>query len=224
VLFTVSLLIPIFGRSVIVTAQQPSLAELEAQVQKQYDAILYQFANGPAKMVFPLDARDRVRVWQDELASRFAQAGATIDEILKLNPPQEEMWRERRQTMTLYSQPVSPPQSRTVFGSSEVKPRARLLESPAAIYPEEARAVGAAGEVRLSLVLAADGTVKYVFPMKSLKYGLTESAMDAARQIKFEPAIRDGQPVSQLVALAYEFKKDKAKSRRPYFPLYAFYF
>lgn len=223
-LLTISLFAPILGGPVTVTAQEASLEQLEAQLQKQYDAILEQFANGPAKMVFPLDSRDRVRLWQDELASRFAQAGAMIDEILKLNPPQEEMWRERRDTMTLYSGPISPPQSRTVFGSSEVKKRARLLEPPAATYPDEARAAGAAGEVRLRLVLAADGTVKYVFPMKPLKYGLAEAAMEAARQIEFEPAIRDGQPVSQFATLVYEFKKGKDKSRRPYFPVAEFYF
>jgi len=223
-LLTIGLFAPISGGPVTATAQQASLEQLEAQLQKQYDAILEQFANGPAKMVFPLDSRDRLRRWQDELASRFAQAGATVDEILKQNPPQEEMWRERCDTLALYSQPISPPQSRTVFGSSEVKKRARLLEFPAATYPDEARAAGADGEVRLRLVLAADGTVKHVFPMKSLKYGLTQAAMEAARQIKFAPAIRDEQPVSQFATLVYEFKKGKDKSRPPYFPVAEFYF
>ena len=205
-------------------AQQDSLVQLQAQFQKQYQAILGVFANGPAKRVFPVDPRARVRQWQDELESSFAQAGATVDEILKLNPPQGEVWRELRETLTLYSQPVSPPQSRTVYGSSEVKKRARLLESPGATYPDEARAAAASGEVRLRLVLAADGTVKYVFPMKSLKYGLTEAAIEAARQIKFAPAIRDEHPVSQFATLVYEFRKGKDKSRRPYFPVSEFYF
>ena len=223
-IITISLFAAVLGTPVTVTAQQVSLEQLQAQYQKQYQAILEVFANGPARRVFPVDVRERVRQWQDELASSFAEAGVTVDEILKLSPPQEEMWRERRETLTLYSQPISPPQSRTVFGSGEVKKRARLLESPAAMYPDEARAAGVAGEVRLRLVLAADGTVKYVFPMKSLNHGLTEAAMEAARQIKFEPAIRDDQPVSQFATLVYEFKKGKDKSRRPYFPVSEFYF
>lgn len=223
-LITLSLLAPILGRPVAVKSQQASLEQLEAQARKQYEAILDQFANGPAKQVFPPDFRERLRRWQDELASRFSQAGATVDEILKLNPPQAEMWRELRETLAVYSQPISPPRSRTVFGAGEVNTRARLLESPAATYPAEARAAGASGEVRLRLVLAADGTVKYIFPMKSLKYGLTEAAMEAARQIKFTPAIRDGQPASQFATLAYEFKKGKDKSRIPYFPVPEFYF
>jgi len=207
-----------------VSAQQATLEQLENQLQKQYDAILDQFANGPAKLVYPLNFRDRLRMWQDELANRFAKAGTTIDEILKLNPPNQAHWLERRETMTLYSGPVSPPKARTVFGATEVKPRAKLINSPAADYPDAARATGAEGEVRLRLVLADDGSVKYVFPMKALKYGLTEAAIEAARQIKFTPAMRDGQPVSQFATLSYEFKKGKDTSRKPYFPLHEFYF
>ena len=60
------------------------------------------------------------------------------------------------------------------------------------------------------VVLASDGTVRNVFPIKSLSHGLTESVMEAARQIKFQPAVRNGQPVSQFATFVYEFKKDNA--------------
>lgn len=207
-----------------VPAQQSTLEKLEKELQEQYQDILDQFANGPAKRVYPLDFRQRLRLWQGELAMRFQRAGSTIDEILKRNPPNQEHWIERRETMTLYSGPVGPPRARTVFGATEVKQRAKLLDAPPATYPDAARAAGADGEVRLRLVLAADGTVKNVFPMKALKFGMTEAAMNAARQIKFTPALRDGQPVSQFATLSYEFKKGKDKSRKPYFPAHEFYF
>lgn len=204
------------------TVPQQNLEQLEAKFQKQFAAIEDLFLNGPAKKVFPPDPRERLRRWQDELADSFARAGATVDEILKLHPPDEDHWRELRETMLLYSQPVSPAASRTVFGSGEVQKRARLLDARAADYPDEARAAKAKGEVRLRLVLAADGTVKNVFPMKPLPYGLTDAAMNAARQIKFTPAIRDGRPVSQFVTLSYEFKK--GRGQRPYIPEHEFYF
>ncbi|MBC8031998.1 MAG: TonB family protein [Pyrinomonadaceae bacterium] len=223
-LLTIAVIAALLGRPVAVSAQQPSLAQLEAQYQKQHEAILAVFANGPAKRVYPLDARERVREWQFELANSFTEAGNTVDQILQLSPPQADMWRERRETLAVYSKPVTPPTTRTVFGAGEVKPKARLLESPAAIYTDEARAAGAEGEVRIRLVLAADGTVKHVFPMKALKHGLTESAMEAARQIKFTPAMRDEQQVSQFATLSYDFKKGKDKSRKPYAPAYEFYF
>lgn len=222
-LFVISLAgLMIFDGHAGTTTQQVTLEQLEAKLQRQYAAIEDVFLHGPAKKVFPPDPRQRLHRWQDDLAQSFAQAGATIDEILKLQPPDEAKWRERRETMLLYSQPTSPPESRTVFGSGEVQKRASLVDAPAAAYTDEARAAKAKGEVRLRLVLAGDGTVKYVFPMKPLKYGLTEAAMEAARQIKFTPALRDGSPVSQFITLSYEFKKGRGLP--PYVPEHEFYF
>ena len=203
-------------------AQQATLPQLEAKLEKQYATIEDLFAHGPAKMVFPPDPRERLHRWQDDLAESFADAGKTIDEILKLNPSDPEKWRERSDTMWLYSQPSSPPSSRTVYGAGEVTKKARLLDPPAAAYPDTARAAKAKGEVRLRMVLASDGMVKYIFPMKPLKYGLTEAAMEAAQKIKFEPAIRDGKPASQFATLSYEFKN--GRGRPPYFPQHEFYF
>jgi TonB family protein len=222
-LFVISLAaLMIFDGHAAATAQQATLEQLEAKLQKQYAAIEGLFLHGPAKKVYPPRFSDRLRLWQDDLAQSFAHAGATIDEILRLQPPDQEKWRERRETMLLYSQPVSPPESRTVFGSGEVQVRARLYYAPAAAYPDQARAAKGKGEVRLRLVLAADGTVKNIFPMKPLPHGLTEAAIDAARQIKFMPAVRDGLPVSQFATLSYEFKSGRGLP--PYVPEHEFYF
>jgi TonB family protein len=221
-LLVISLAAPMIFEPRGTAAQQATLPQLEAKLEKQYAAIEDLFANGPAKKVYPPNPRERLRLWQDDLAKSFADAGKTIDEIIKLNLPDAEKWRERSDTMWLYSQPVSPPSSRTVYGAGEVEKKARLLDPPAAEYPNEARAVKAQGEVRLRVVLASDGMVKYIFPMKPLKYGLTEAAMEAARKLKFEPAIRDGKPASQFATLSYEFKKGRGLP--PYFPQQEFYF
>ena len=218
----ISLTVPMLLDRHPVAAQQPTLEQLKARLEKQYAAIEDIFYNSPAKQSDPPDFRERLRLWQDKLAKSFADAGATIDEILKLNPPEAEKWRERSDTMWLYSQPISPPSSRTVYGASEVQKKASLVDAPAAAYPDEARAAKAKGEVRLRLVLASDGTVKYIFPMKPLQHGLTEAAMEAARKIKFEPAIRDGKPASQFATLSYEF--ENGRGLPPYFPQHEFYF
>ena len=221
-LLAISLTASMFSERHPAAAQQPTLEQLEAKLEKQYAAIEDIFFNSPAKQTDPPDFRERLRLWQDNLAKSFANAGGTIDEILKLNPPDAEKWRERSDTMWLYSQPSSPPSSRMVYGAGEVTKKARLLAPPAAEYPDAARKAKANGEVRLRVVLASDGTVKYVFPMKPLKYGLTEAAMEAARHLKFEPAIRGGKPASQFATLSYEFKKGRGLP--PYFPQHEFYF
>ena len=221
-LLAISLTASIFSERHPAAAQQPTLEQLEAKLEKQYAAIEDIFFNSPAKLSEPRDFRERLSMWQDKLAKSFADAGATIDEIIKLNPPDAEKWRERSDTMWLYSQPISPPSSRTVYGAGEVTKKARLLDSPAAEYPDAARAAKANGEVRLRVVLASDGTVKYVFPMKPLQHGLTEAAIEATRHLKFERAIRDGEPASQFATLSYEFRNGKGLP--PYFPQHEFYF
>ena len=203
-------------------AQQPRLSDLENKFQQAYADIQHLFANGPATMVFPADPRERRRRWQNDLSDSFTRAASLAEQIIDLNPPNIGVWREHRDTLLVYGRPSGTPGTRTIFGSSEVEKKARLRETPLPVYPDTARAAKAKGEVRLRLVLAADGSVKHIFPMKPEKHGLTEAAMDAARQIKFEPAIKNGQPVSQFLTLAYEFKN--GKSRKPFVPDREFYF
>jgi TonB family protein len=195
---------------------QSSIDQLQSKLKSQYAKIEKVIYSPPSRAQYPVDYKRRLREWQDDLAQSFAAAAATIEEILKLNPPNADFWRERLGTLQLYSQPVSSPDERKVFGSGELQQSARIMETPAAEYTAEAQSAKAKGEVRLRMVLAADGAVKYIFPIKSLGYGLTDSAMNAARQIKFEPAMRNGKPASQFITLVYEF--DKGKSRPPYIP------
>jgi TonB family protein len=205
------------------SAQQTTLDQLKAKVEKQYDKIYDLFAAGPGgRLSASFDPRQRVRDWQKDLADAFAAAEVTIGEILRLDPPDKDYWLERRETMRLYSTPISPPETREVFGKSEMEKAARLLDAPAAKYPDSALQAKSKGEVRLRLVLAADGTVKYIFPMKPLKHGLTEAAIEAARQIKFEPGIRNGKPASQFFTLSYEFRDGHGKP--PYAPEHEFVF
>jgi len=195
---------------------QSSIDQLQARLKTQYAKIEKVISSPPARAQYPVDYKRRLREWQDDLAQSFVAATITIEEILKLNPPNADFWRERLETLQLYSQPVSSPDERRVFGSGEVQQSARILETPAAEYTAEAQRAKANGQVRLRMVLGADGAVKYIFPIKSLGHGLTESAMKAARQIKFEPAIRNGKPASQFITFVYEF--NKGKSRPPYIP------
>ena len=201
---------------------QGSLAELQNRLKSQYAAIEEEIAQPPNYANYRGNSDSysvAIREWQARLAGRFGDAAATVEEISNVDTANVDMWRERLETLRLYSQPISPPSQRTVFGAGEVKKKAKVLNAPAATYTNEARADDVKGEVRLRLVLAADGTVKNVFPIRSLHHGLTESAMAAARQIKFEPAIRNDVPVSQFATFVYDFRK---KDATPYIPMTVF--
>lgn len=213
---SVSLLPSAFGsRRLPVAAIQSSFSELENKLKSQYAAIEEEIIRPPSHVDHPDNYRQVLREWQDRLAGRFSDAAATVEEIIKINPVNAEMWRERLETLRVYGKPISPPGQRTVYGDGEVDKKARVLNAPAAIYTDAARANNTRGDVRLRLILAADGTVRNVFAIKSLPHGLTEAAMAAARQIKFEPAIRDQQAASQFATFVYEFNKRDAK---PYIP------
>lgn len=92
-----------------------------------------------------------------------------------------------------------------VYLGREVDRKARLLSRPEPDYTRRARRNGVRGTVVIRAVLAASGKVGMIIVAKGLPEGLTEEAIKAARAIKFEPAERDGQKVSQWVILEYNF-------------------
>jgi len=196
---------------------QDSIDDLKAKLNSQYLKIEQTIRQPPSPRQYFVasDYHRHLREWQDDLAQAFAAAANTVKQILKLNPD-SDYWRDRLETLELYAQPVSSPDERSVFGAGEMDQSARIVDAPAAAYTDEARAKKVHGDVRLRLVFAADGTVKDVFPIKSLPHGLTDAAMTAASRIKFDPAIRHGQRASQFVTLVYEFKN--GETAVPYVP------
>jgi putative ABC transport system permease protein len=64
----------------------------------------------------------------------------------------------------------------------------------------------ALGTVVLSIVFGADGNIKAIRVESGLPYGLTEEAIKAARAIRFEPAMKDGKPVSVRGTLEIGFR------------------
>ena len=88
---------------------------------------------------------------------------------------------------------------------SETTVKAIILKNPEPSYTEAARDACVNGIVRVMLVLTAAGQVKYILPLRTMPYGLTEQAIEAARRIRFQPAMKDGAPVSQIVEVEYHF-------------------
>jgi protein TonB len=91
------------------------------------------------------------------------------------------------------------------FTGSQVEQRARVLFKPEPQYTEDARRNQIQGTVMLRVVFASNGDVVQIRAVRTLPFGLTERAIAAARQIKFVPAVRRGQPVSVFMQLEYNF-------------------
>ena len=92
-----------------------------------------------------------------------------------------------------------------VYEAKDVSQRARIRDKPIPNYTEAARKHNVNGTVALTAILCRSGQVTDIQVVKGLPHGLTEGAIDAAKRIKFEPAQKDGEAVSQTTQLEYSF-------------------
>jgi len=92
-----------------------------------------------------------------------------------------------------------------IYKGSEVTVRAKILRRVNPSYTEEARRHRISGRVLVEVVLRASGVVTDIVVIKGLPYGLSDSAVRAAQATEFEPALKDGEKVSQRVKLEYAF-------------------
>jgi TonB family protein len=88
-----------------------------------------------------------------------------------------------------------------VYAGKDVTRRAHVKSKPEPEYGTP----GVGGTVVLRAVFSASGEVTNIRVVSGLPGGFTEAAVKAARQILFEPAIKDGRYVSQFIQLEYHF-------------------
>jgi TonB family protein len=91
------------------------------------------------------------------------------------------------------------------YTSSEVSRAAAIIEKPKVEYHKEAQANDVDGVVVINLVLSSSGKVMNVEVAKGLSVGQNNAAIRAAKQIKFIPAVKDGEPVAQSLTVEYPF-------------------
>jgi TonB family protein len=144
-----------------------------------------------------------------KIASRLDEATDALDKLSRLSPQNRqnaESLREEITSLRVYSgAPDAHSPDAAIYAPKEVTTKAVITDKPNPSYTERARANEVTGKVRLRMVLAADGRVKYIVAVNRLPDGLTEAAVKAARGIKFVPATKDGRPVSQFVTIEYSF-------------------
>jgi len=141
------------------------------------------------------------------------EAVAPLEQFLALKPddPDRDVWRSHLTWLkSLTNEPsdrfaLTASEEPKIFNGRDVTERAKVLSKPESAYTEAARVVGQAGTVVLKCVFASDGAVKYIHVIRPLGYGLTSKALIAARSIRFKPASKDGNPVSQYMQLEYTF-------------------
>jgi TonB family protein len=80
-----------------------------------------------------------------------------------------------------------------------------ILYREKAKYTEEARQNKIQGTVVLQVVFNVNGSITDVRVIRGLPDGLTEKAIEAAKKIRFNPAVKNGTPVSVRGSLEFTF-------------------
>lgn len=141
------------------------------------------------------------------------EASDDLEKYLSLSPTGEDaaFQREKLESIRFFAEYYNRPENQNPVnfdGSAAPEPNLtplKIISKPLAVYTDRARSAGVSGLIRLRVGFSADGEVKHILIIKPLGYGLDEQAVRAARGIKFEPAIKDGKPISQVKVVEYSF-------------------
>lgn len=103
-------------------------------------------------------------------------------------------------------QPATEWQGRPVHRTSPgTEPPTILSQTPPA-YPEEARRAGVEGVVVLECIVDEEGRVVSAQVLRGQPLGLSEAAVEAVLQWRYEPVLKDGQPVVAAVVVTVNFR------------------
>lgn len=82
----------------------------------------------------------------------------------------------------------------------------KIISKPKAPWTDEAvRAAQLEGTVTLRVEFLSNRRIGQIFAVNGLPYGLTESAVNAAKKIRFIPALKNGKPVTVFRQVQYNF-------------------
>ncbi|HJQ39056.1 MAG TPA: energy transducer TonB [Thermoanaerobaculia bacterium] len=93
---------------------------------------------------------------------------------------------------------------RRKMGDGVVAPKPVERVNP--IYPDEAKKARVFGAALVDVKISAAGKVEDVRIVRDPGHGLGEAAAEAVRQWRYEPAMKDGQPIAAVVAVTVNFR------------------
>lgn len=153
----------------------------------------------PASVTWTTLPAHATKVLKEALDHVFA---AGLDERMKAEMPKFwKLYYEAAAAKTDY-RPADP----EVLRQNTVDQKAKLLSTFEPPSNEYAQANGVAGMALYHAVIGTDGKPGEIAVARPIGFGLDENAVNAIRNAKFEPAIKDGKPVPVLLDLVVEFR------------------
>ena len=198
---------------------EPHYAIAEASLRNNKDALKAQFQTAIEQADTALNINPSfslaliTRSFAQSKLEQYSEAAASLERFLVLNPDDldAETWREQATMLAQRSRDSQPtaatslPSTLAILSGRETSQKARVLSKPEPSYTEAARRAGVTGKIVLRAIFSSDGEVKSLRVSQALPFGLTTAAIQAARRIKFTPAMKDGTPVSMYIQLEYNF-------------------
>jgi TonB family protein len=171
-------------------------------------AVLYGIMLDPgmANRDFQVAQGDRFKYAIDCYEQAIAQASQDVD---------ADEWRERLESLRVWKSIIL--SGDDALRKQQIAPRKDLsvppkpLNNPKVEYPDDLRQAGIKGEVSLYAVINEEGRVQSIMVLRALHPVLTQQALTAARQQRFEPAKKDGKSVKTIAMLKYNFDSTSDK-------------
>jgi TonB family protein len=163
--------------------------ELHERLLQQYDAQREQIEKRVQELQEALTQLEKNRPVD---RARVEDLRKKLTEMESQSPDQEARLRELQQSMAEMQRLQGDHKARVIY---RVDPE----------YPQDAREKKIEGTVQLSMTIDHDGIPQNVQVKRSLSPSLDQSAVDAVRKWRFEPAIKNGQPASMFVSIDVYF-------------------
>jgi periplasmic protein TonB len=110
------------------------------------------------------------------------------------------------QRLTL--QPVETASHLVLPARKPIETAPELIAQQPPLYPRELRAAGIQGEVRIEMIVGADGSVTDAVALKATDIRFANAAIACVRKWKFQPAKSGGEPVASRLQVPIVFALD----------------
>jgi hypothetical protein len=131
---------------------------------------------------------------------RYQAVIDSVERYLEVTNRPAEVWRLQLEALRFYRDYYAGSRrDETMVTTREAITRLRILSKP----PPDFSGTSASGNSVLRAVFSADGSVKHVLVLKRVTSDFDLACIEAARRIKFTPAVKDGRTVSMILHLEY---------------------
>jgi TonB family protein len=163
----------------------------------------------PDATLFEIPSDYKVQELKPVNPDNSANTGAEVFDFTSTSPEdaaRAKLLREKNKDMPIVSF-GDQPSNGVIPMNADLRPT--ILYKEKGKYTEDALRNRIEGTVVLNVVFTAEGKIRNIRVVRGLPDGLSEKAIEAAQKIRFNPAVKNGAPVSVRGNLEFTFALDK---------------